>query len=95
MLCDRKVPFKLKGKLYKLIVCPALMHGSECWPITKTLEQKMKVVEMRMLRWMSELTRLNKIKNEVIRERDRVASIEDKMRESRLSWFGHVCKGGP
>ncbi|KAL6542551.1 hypothetical protein OROMI_024153 [Orobanche minor] len=28
--------------------------------------------------------------NEVIREKVRVASIEDKMMENRLRWFGHV-----
>ena len=66
------------------------MYGSECWPITKALDQEMKVAEMRMLRWMCGLKRLDKIRNEVIRERVGVASIQDKMRESRLRWFGHV-----
>ena len=66
------------------------MYGSECWPITKALDQNMKVDEMRMLRWMCGLKRLDKIRNEVIRERVGVASIQDKMRESRLRWFGHV-----
>jgi len=31
-----------------------------------------------------------KIRNEVIRGKIGVASIEDKMREIRLRWFGHV-----
>ena len=90
VLCDRKVSLKLKGKLYKVVVRPTLIYGSECWPITRALEQKMKVAEMRMLRWMCGLTRLDMIRNEVIREIVGVASIEDKMRESRLRWFGHV-----
>nr|XP_009624733.1 uncharacterized protein LOC104115746 [Nicotiana tomentosiformis] len=32
----------------------------------------------------------NKIRNEVIRDKVGVASMEDKLRESRLRWFGHV-----
>ncbi|KAL6521655.1 hypothetical protein OROGR_018224 [Orobanche gracilis] len=31
-----------------------------------------------------------RLRNEVIREKVRVASIEDKMMENRLRWFGHV-----
>ena len=35
-------------------------------------------------------TRLDKIKNDVIRNLVKVAPIEDKKRETRLRWFGHV-----
>ena len=48
------------------------------------------VAEMRMVRWMCGFTRLDRIRNGVIRSLAEVASIEEKMRESRLRWFGHV-----
>jgi len=48
------------------------------------------VAEMRMIRWMCGYTRLDRIKNVVIRERVGVAPLEDKLRETRLRWFGHV-----
>ncbi|KAG5605013.1 hypothetical protein H5410_026505 [Solanum commersonii] len=32
----------------------------------------------------------DRIRNEVIREKVGVASVEDKLREARLRWFGHV-----
>ena len=35
-------------------------------------------------------TRMDKISNGVIRDLVKVAPIEDKMRETRLRWFGHV-----
>ena len=39
---------------------------------------------MRMIRWMCSFTRLDRIRNEIIREKARVAPIEDKMRDVRL-----------
>ena len=48
------------------------------------------VAEMRMIRWMCGYTRLDRIRNGVIRERVGVAPLVDKLRETRLRWFGHV-----
>ena len=48
------------------------------------------VAEMRMVRWMCGHTRLDRIRNEVVRNKVGVANIGDKLRESRLRWFGHV-----
>ena len=47
-----------------------------------------------MLRWICGHTRKDRVKNEVIREKVRVASVEDKMREVSLHWFGHVMRRG-
>nr|XP_016439642.1 PREDICTED: uncharacterized protein LOC107765498 [Nicotiana tabacum] len=90
VLCDRNVPLRLKGKFYRVLVRPAMLYGAECWPVKNSRLQKMRVAEMRMLRWMCGCTRRDRIKNEAIRDRVRVASVEDKMWESRLRWFRHV-----
>jgi len=39
---------------------------------------------------MSDYTKLDRIKNVVIREKVGIAPIEDKMSETRLRWFEHV-----
>ncbi|XP_070002810.1 uncharacterized protein [Nicotiana sylvestris] len=90
VLCDKKVPPLLKGKFYRAVVRPAMLYGTECWPVKNSHIQKMKVAEMRMLRWMCGHTRMDKIRNEDIREKVGVAPMEDKMREVRLRWFGHI-----
>ena len=82
VLCDRKVPLKVKGKYYKVAVRPALLYGSECWAVKHNHVKKMEVAEMRMLRWMCGLTRRDRIRNEEIRGKVGVAMIGDKMREN-------------
>ncbi|KAG5613577.1 hypothetical protein H5410_024858 [Solanum commersonii] len=94
VLCDKKIPSRLKGKFYRVVVRPALLYGAECWPVKNAHVQKMHVAEMRMLRWMCGHTRSDRIRNEVIREKVGVASVVDKLREARLRWFGHVKRRG-
>nr|GEU91894.1 hypothetical protein [Tanacetum cinerariifolium] len=48
-LCDRNVPLKLKGKFYRVAIRPAMLYGSECWPITKALANSMELSELRMI----------------------------------------------
>nr|GFB15575.1 polyprotein, putative [Tanacetum cinerariifolium]GFB15626.1 polyprotein, putative [Tanacetum cinerariifolium] len=69
---------------------PAMLYGSECWPITKALAFRVEVAELRMLRWTCGKTMLDMISNEVFRAALDVDSIIDKMREGRLRWFAHV-----
>ncbi|KAH0464929.1 hypothetical protein IEQ34_005032 [Dendrobium chrysotoxum] len=90
LLCDRKVPLKLKGKFYKMVVIPEIIYGAECWPLKEKHNTKLSVAEMRMLSWMSGFTLRDRIRNEHIREKVGVAPVEDKIRESRLRWFGHI-----
>ena len=45
---------------------------------------------MRMLRWISGNTRKYRIRNEKIHLKIGVTPIDEKIRKSRLRWFGHV-----
>ena len=68
VMCDRKIPVKLKDKVFKTIIRPAMTYGSECWAVRKKDEYKLDSVEMRMLRWARGKTRLDHIRNEDIRK---------------------------
>ena len=50
VLCDRRIPLRLKGRAYHIVVRPALLYGAECWPVKKSHVQRMRVAEMRMIR---------------------------------------------
>ena len=58
----------------------------------KAQEKKLEVAEMRMLRWMCGVTKLDKIRNERIRGTTKVGEITKKVQERRLKWYGHVMR---
>ena len=58
----------------------------------KAQEKKLDVAEMMMLRWMSGVTKLDRIRNERIRGTTQVGEISKKMQESKLKWYGHVLR---
>ena len=84
------MPTRLKEKFYRTAIGPAMTYGADCWPIKKQHMYKMDVTEMRMLMSMCGKTRKDKIRNECFREHLGVRTIRDKIRETRLRWFGHA-----
>jgi hypothetical protein len=79
ILCDKRVPQKLKGKFYRMAIRPAMLYGAECWPTKRRHVQQLGVAEMRMLRWMCGHTRRNQVQNDDIQDRVGVAPIAEKL----------------
>ncbi|VDP14786.1 unnamed protein product [Heligmosomoides polygyrus] len=80
----------MKSKIYGAVVRPVAMYGAECWPATKEVETRLSVMETKMLRWTAGVTRMDRIRNDAVRQKFGVASIANKMREARLRWRGHI-----
>ena len=81
VLCDKRIPQKLKVKFYRTAIRPAILYGVECWPTKRRHVQQISVVEIRMLRWICGHTRSDRLG---------VAPIEEKLVQHRLRWFGHI-----
>ena len=90
MLCDRKNSARVKGKVFKSVVRPAMLYGAETWPIKRAQESTLEVAEMRMLRWMLEVTRRDNVRNSLIRGKAKVMEVTKKVQERRMQWFGHI-----
>ncbi|KAK6738261.1 hypothetical protein RB195_020396 [Necator americanus] len=86
VLCDKKVPVRLKSKIYRTVVRPVALYGCECWPTTKALERVLHAMEMRMLRWTIGVTLKEKVSNDTVRSIFGVVPITEKMKEARLRW---------
>ena len=52
VICDKRVPQKLKGKFYRTAIRPAMLYGAECWPTKRQHVQQLSVAEMCMLHWI-------------------------------------------
>ena len=90
VFCDNKIPQRLKGKLYRTVVRPVLMYGSETWAIKKADEDKLNAAEMKVLRWSIGKTRLDKVRNTETRDRLKVRCVSEKIQGARLRWAGHI-----
>ena len=95
VLCDRRMPSRLKSKVYKTVVRPVALYGTECWATTRKHERTLHTMEMRMLRWMLGLTRMDHVMNTDVRKVLGIAPINEKMQEYRLRWYGHTLRREP
>ena len=84
VISDKKMSRKLKIKLYMTLIKP------ECWTVRKREEQIIEKTEMRMLRRIKGVTLRDREKNVDIRKELGVNSIEEKVREMRVRWYGHM-----
>jgi hypothetical protein len=76
VLCDKRVPQKLKGKFYRTAIRPAMLYGAECWSTKRRHIQQLSVAEMCMLHWICGHTRLDRVRNDDILDQLEVAPIE-------------------
>ena len=93
IICNNKVPNRVKGKIHEVVVRPAMLYGMETQPLTKKQESKLDVADMKMSRWMLGLTRKDRIRNEEVRRRLGTGELSGQCRQAILRWYGHVKRG--
>ena len=93
VICDKRLPARVKGKVYSSVVRPAMDSPLNCTletvAVTKKQVEEMEVAEMKMLRFAMGVTRKDKIRNEHIRSTVKVKRLGMKMREGRLRRMSH------
>ena len=78
VICGRRVPARVKGKVYRVAVRPAMLYGLGTVALTKRQEAEMEVAELKMLRFSLGVTRMDKIRNEYIRGTAQVGRFGEK-----------------
>ena len=68
-----------------------MTYGAETWALTKHQEKKLAVAQRSIERSFLNITKRDKIQNEVIRSKTWVKDIAERVRCMRGQWAGHVA----
>ncbi|KAK3877922.1 hypothetical protein Pcinc_017390 [Petrolisthes cinctipes] len=81
----------LKIRLYKALILPIAIYGSESWTMKTEDANALLVFEMKCLRVIHGVTKRDRQSNNHIREAlHMMKTIEDLVSNRQLRWFGHV-----
>ncbi|GFS20059.1 endonuclease-reverse transcriptase [Elysia marginata] len=81
-----------KTRIFRTNVLSILLYGAESWKMTKSLEQRLEVCQIKCLRRFLKIFWPNIISNEDLRGRTGLEPLSTIIRERRLRWLRHVCR---
>ena len=88
---NRGLGMNVKKVSYEKLVVLTVMYGSESWGMKVTERQKLNMCEMKCLRSMTGVSRLDRVRNKVVRARTGVRrELAARVDMNVLRWFGHV-----
>ena len=90
LLKDRYISRRVKTLIYSSILKPILMYGHESWALTTKTKSQLQAAEMRVLRLIKGVTRLDRLRNDDIRRELGIESILQSIERGQLRWYGHV-----
>ena len=70
-----------KLRIHNITAKAALKFGSEAWVLKKRQEQRLEVAQMKFLRHLLRITKLDKEKNQNIREKTGVRNIVEERKQ--------------
>ena len=92
ILGKKEVALKTKMQLYQSVLVPTLTYGMESIPLQDKHISKIQSSEMKYLRKAVNKTRRDRIRNERIREEVGQGSLEEKIEQKQLKWWGHAFR---
>jgi hypothetical protein len=86
----RQMNKETKLRIHNITAKVALKFGSEAWVLRKREEQRLEVAQMRFLRYLLGITRLDKEKNKGITEKKGAQNIVKERKQYQEKWLQHV-----
>ena len=83
ILCDRRISLRVKGKVYKTVVRPAMLYGAATWTVKKAQYKRVVAMEVPGKRRRGRIKRrwLDSIRNDLS---ERELSMEDAQDRAKL-----------
>ncbi len=80
-----------KRRLYEGVVVPTVLYGAETWNMGAAERKRLNIMEMRCLRNMCGVTRMDRVRNEEVPWRTGlVKELAERAEQGVLKRFGHV-----
>ena len=91
MLSNKGLGIKAKKCLYEEVIVPTTLYGAEVWGMRSTERRKLNVLEMKCLRSLVGVSRMDRVRNEEVCSRDGIGKeLVSRADQRVLRWFGHV-----
>ena len=82
---------KVKKFLYEGVIVPTALYGAEAWGMRSAERWKVNVNEMKCLRSLVGVSRMDRVMNEEVRRRAGIEmELASRADQRVLRWFGHV-----
>jgi len=79
-----------KLRIHNITAKAALKFGSEAWVLRKREEQRLEAAQMKYLRHLLGITKLDKEKDQCIREKTGAQNIVKEIKQYQKNWLQHV-----
>ena len=91
VLSNRGLGIKAKKCLHEVVMVPTALYGTEAWGMRSAARRKVSVLEMKCLRSLVIVSRMDGVRNEEVRMRARIENeLTNRSDQRVLRWFGHV-----
>ena len=77
-------------RIHNITAKAALKFGNEAWVLKKREEQRLEAAQMKFLRHLLGITKLDKERNQCIREKTGAQNIVKKIKQYHKKWLQHV-----
>ena len=88
---NRGLEIKTKKCLYEEVIEPTALYGAEAWGMRSAERRKVNVLEMKCLRSLVAVSRMDRVRNEQVHRRAGMETeLASRADQRVLRWFGHV-----
>ena len=92
MFQNHDLNLKTKTAVYRAVILPTLLYGSESWTSYRRHIKQLEQTQQRHLRQIMHIRWFHKVSNAEVLQRASCTTIEPQVTRARLRWSGHILR---